>query len=126
MRQDKTVSPGDNPFSFGSSPATFLFPGKRLYSEIFSGLMKYNVETLKFLNKRFEQDMKLVEDLASASEFDEAVCCYLDFMRQAQIDYSDEMARFFRISATVAADTAEKVEREARNVTEEFAAATAA
>ena len=126
MTKRKNRSSYDNPFAVNFDPAKFVFAGKHVNAEFFNSTMSYHVETLDFLKKRFEKDMKLASDLSEADAVDEAINCWLDFFRQAQIDYSDEMARLFRINASMAADTAKKVEREARTVIEEYAVATAA
>ena len=115
-----------DPFSGGAFSGRLLLAGQRLQAEFYNNMLKYNMESLDFMKRRLQRDMELASQLSRSAELDEAVCCYLDFMRQAQIDYSDEMARLFRINAGAATRTARDIELEARAVTEEFATATAA
>ena len=126
MAKSKSRTVYDNPFALNFDPTKFLFAGRRANAEFFGNLMKYNIETLEFLKKRFGEDIKLAEQLVTCDEVNEAMGNYIDFMRQAQIDYSEEMAKLFDMNAKVATAAASNAEREAKTLTEDFAAATAA
>lgn len=126
MTKSKIAPSIDNPLAVNFDAAGVMLQGRRAYADLCNTMMKYQIETLDFLKKRFEQDMRLASGLAKAREADETVCCYLDFLRQAQIDYSEETAKLLRINADMAADVARKAEHEANAMTGEYLAATAA
>ena len=126
MSKSNKQAPADFVTAFSVNPANFFFAGKKLNAEMFNDMMKFQMESLDFLRKRFDQDMSLATQLGEADEFGEMITCYLDFIRQAQIDYSNEIARLFRMNAGMASESAKKAERQAEAVLENFAVATAA
>ena len=126
MPKSRTKPAYDNPFALNFDPMKMLFAGGRANAELFGTIMTYNIETLGFLKKRFEEDVKLAERMAACDEAGEAMGTCIDFLRQAQIDYSDEVAKLFDINTKVASNAARHAEQEAKSLTGDFAAATAA
>ncbi|QDZ01357.1 phasin family protein [Nitratireductor mangrovi] len=100
--------------------------GARLQAHGFKAMMRYQIEMLDFLKHRFEQDVKLVDDLVSSSEFNDAFDVCSDFFQNAAIEYSEEMGKVASIGSKLASEAASRVRTETESVIEDMAAKTVA
>lgn len=103
-----------------------LFTLARLQGLTFKAAMRYQIEGLSFLQRRCEQDMKLVDDLLATGDFSDAFDVCANFCQNAVMDYSREAANVTSIGSDVASDTARQLRAETRVVAEEMAAQTVA
>ncbi|RUU61370.1 phasin family protein [Mesorhizobium sp. M2C.T.Ca.TU.002.02.1.1] len=89
-------------------------------------LLRYQIESVSFLKRRFEDDLKLVEKLTSGEEFVDAFDVFVNFIQNATSDYANEAGKFASIGARLASDTAGQVRKEAATTIDDMAAATLA
>lgn len=91
----------------------------RMQAQMFNNCMKYNIEVLNFLKHRFEQDMKLVENVTNTDDTGKAFQAYMNFWQSAVREYTDEAGKLAAINSEVA----EKIQREANTMREDIATA---
>lgn len=111
------------PVLFGQQ--AFLALG-RLQGHAFKSMMSYQIEALTFLKHRYEQDMKLLDDLNASKEIDDAVHIYTDFFQNALSDYSKEAGKMANIGSKFATDTADRIQKETEALADELASPKAA
>jgi hypothetical protein len=96
-----------------------MLAGASLQVQAFKAMMRYQIEALSFLRHRYEQDVKLVEDLVKAKEVGDAVDACSDFMRRAVGEYGAEAEKFASIGSRIASETAEETRKQAEAIVEE-------
>jgi siderophore synthetase component len=101
-----------------------LLETARLQAQAFKAAMRYQIEILSFLKHRFEQDVKLVDDVVSSDEFADAFVVYSDFMRNAAAEYSTETGKVAAIGSRLASQMAKDVRKGAQETVENLAAST--
>lgn len=89
-------------------------------------LLRYQIESLSFLKRRFEDDLKLLEKLTAGDEFVDAFDVFANFVQKATSDYANEAGKFASIGARLASETAGQVRKEAETTMNDMAAATLA
>ncbi|SDO14378.1 Phasin protein [Filomicrobium insigne] len=115
-----------------TQPQTALFGQQaflalgRLQGHAFKSMMSYQIEALAFLKHRYEQDVKLLEDLNASKEIDDAVHIYTDFFQNALNDYSSEAGKMANIGSKFASETADRIQREAEALADELSSPKAA
>ena len=98
----------------------------RLQAQTFRGAMRYQIEMLNFLRHRYEQDVKLVDDLVASDEFNDAFDVVTDFMQNAATEYTSEAGKMASISSKLSSETARRMRRQADEMIEDLAAKTVA
>lgn len=98
----------------------------RLQAHAFKAAMRYQIEMLNFLKHRYEQDVKLVDDLVSSGEFNDAFDVVTDFMQNAATEYTSEAGKFASIGSKLGAETARRIRKQAGELVEDQAARTVA
>ena len=120
-----------DPFSI---PQTSFFPADsrkaasalaHMQGQAFQAMLRYQVEALGFLRRRFEKDIKLVDDLIESGEHGDTFDVYADFMREAISDYTDEAGKLAKLESRLASDTARQIREEAKTINEDIAVAAA-
>ena len=86
------------------------------------GIM-YPIEALGFLRHRYEQDMKLVDDLVSSEDVNNAFDTYTGFFEKAVADYSMEASKVATMSSEIASEAGKQVQEEADIITKDVTAA---
>lgn len=104
----------------------FLFATARLQAQGYKAMMRYQIEALSFLKHRYEQDVKLAEDLAASADFNDAFDVYTGFVQNAVTEYSSETGKMASIGSRIASETARRVRKEADAAIEDMAAQTVA
>ena len=94
----------------------------RLHAHAFKAMMRYQIETPSFLKHRYEQDVKLVDDLVASDEFNDAFDVFGNFMQNATSEYATEAGKVASISSKLASETARRVRKEAETTIEDMAA----
>jgi len=97
-----------------------------LQAHAFKAFLRYQIETLAFLKRRCEQDMKLMDDLASSDEFNDTFDIVSNFVQNAASEYSAEASKFASINSKLASETAKHVREEADKTIGDIAATTVA
>ena len=100
--------------------------GARLQANALRAAMRYQLETLSFLKRRWEADAKLMDELAESREFNEAYDAVSIFVQNATADYTTEVSKLASIGSRLASETAKSTRDEAQDMLEDLAAATAA
>lgn len=104
----------------------FLFSMARLQAQGYKAMMRYQIEALSFLKHRYEQDVKLAEDLAGSTDFNDAFDVYAGFFQNAVTEYSSETGKMANIGSRIASDAARRVRKETDAAIEDLAAQTIA
>ena len=94
----------------------FVLTIARLQGHAFTAMMRYPIEALGFLRHRYEQDMKLVDDLVA---FD----TYAGFFEKAVADYSMEAGKVATMSSEIASEAGKRMQKEADIITKDVTAA---
>ncbi|SFU21385.1 phasin family protein [Mesorhizobium sp. YR577] len=111
--------------SIATSQKALLAMG-RLHAQNVKTMLHFQSEGLAFLKHRYEEEMKLVDDLMTTDGLIDAFVVYAGFFQNAVAEYSREAAKLNTIGSRAASETAKRVRREAEIVTEDMAARTAA
>lgn len=97
-----------------------------LQAHAFQAIMRYHIETLAFLKHRFEQDIRLADDLAAVPEFNDAFDIFSTFLQNATLQYTTEAGKVAALTSRLASETAKRMRKEARTAIEDAAAKTVA
>lgn len=121
------------PSQFGMQPLPIAENGQKLIlaaaslqAHTFTAMMRYQIETLAFLKHRYEQDVKLAEDLVGGSEFNDAFDIFAAFLQNATSQYVTEAGKVAALTSRLASETARHVRKGARIALEDAAAKTVA
>ncbi|MDW6020296.1 phasin family protein [Mesorhizobium sp. BAC0120] len=125
------TGPSQTTFSLLSFPQlgnlqTLGFATARLQLHAFKAAMRYNIEGLAFLQHRYEQDVKFVDDLAASDEFKDAFDVVTAFLQNAATEYANEASKLTSIGYRLASESARKVREEAERATADIAVASVA
>lgn len=113
-------------FPMAGQGRTMLHLAARNNAKMFKAMMRYQIETLDFLKRRYEQDLKLVDDLVASEESGDAFDVLSVFWRNAASEYAIEAGRVARIGSRIAAETAGELRAEAEMAVKDMAAQTVA
>ena len=97
-----------------------------LQAHAFKAMMRYQIETLAFLKNRYEQDVKLADDLVAGFEFNDAFDIFSAFLQNATSEYALEAGKVAALTSKLASETARRLRKEARTSIEDVAAKTIA
>jgi hypothetical protein len=97
-----------------------------LQAHAFKAMMRYQIETLAFLKNRYEQDVKLADDLVAGFEFNDAFDIFSTFLQNATSEYAIEAGKVAALTSRLASETARRLRKEARTAIEDVAAKTVA
>ena len=100
-----------------------LFSAVRLQAQAYKAMMRYQIEALSFMRHRLEEDVRLVDEIATAHDLGNAFEIYADFLQQTVSEYSDEAGKLANLGSKLASETARQVRREAETTMEERTAA---
>jgi len=95
------------------SAQKMLFAIARLQGQVFNSMMRYQIEALSFLKRRYEQDMKLADELTASDGFKDAFDCDADFLQNAFSEYSIETGKIAAMGSKIATDAARRVRKQA-------------
>jgi hypothetical protein len=118
---------------FAISPLPYIANSQKLFhaaaqlqAHAFKAVMSYQVETLAFLKRRCEQDVKLMDDLAASDEFNDAFDVISTFVQNSTAEYSTEAGKIASIGSRLASETTKRMRKEAKNTIGEMALQTVA
>ena len=103
-----------------------LFAFAHLQGQAAKAGLRYQIEALSFLKHRYEQDLKLVDDLLGGGDLNDAFDVCANFWQNAQLEYSREAAKITEIGSKVVSDTARALSKEAQAASADMAAQTVA
>jgi hypothetical protein len=103
-----------------------LHSSLRLHAQAFRAAMRYQIETLAFLKHRYEQDVKLMDDLAESAELNDAFDVVSTFVQNATAEYATEAGKIASIGSKLASDTAKRLRIQAEATIGDMAAQTIA
>jgi hypothetical protein len=103
-----------------------LHSSLRLQAQAFRAAMRYQIETLAFLKHRYEQDVKLMDDLAESVELNDAFDVVSTFVQNATAEYATEAGKIASIGSKLASDTAKRLRIQAEATIGDMAAQTIA
>lgn len=98
----------------------------RLQAQAFKAMMRYQIEMLSFLKHRYEQDLKLADDLAASDEFNDAFDVVGNFVQIATSEYATEAGKVASIGSKLTSEVAKCVRKEAVKTIGDMAARTVA
>ena len=101
----------------------FVLTIARFQGYAFTAMMRYPIEVLGFLRHRYEQDVKLVDDLIATEDVKNALDVYAGFFEKAVADYSTEAGKVATMSSELASEAGKRMEKEANTIAKEVTAA---
>ncbi|MEP3275836.1 MAG: hypothetical protein ABJN26_14655 [Stappiaceae bacterium] len=105
---------------------TLFYSAAKMQGQMLHAYLSYNTEILDFLKKRIAEDIKLVDSVTQTDDANEAATSFVDFWREAVVEYSGEAGKLASINSKFALDAVEQLSAEAKTVEKEFVAANAA
>ncbi len=108
------------------SSQKFLLAAASLQAHAFKAMMRYQIETMSFLKHRYEQDLKLAEDLIAGPEFNDTFDVFTAFLQNATTEYASEAGKVAALTSKLASETATRVREEATSTIKDMAAKTVA
>lgn len=103
----------------------YMMANARLQAHLFKAFMSYQIEMLGFLKHRYEQDVKLADNLIASDQLNDSFDVMQTFMQKAANEYAAEAGKIASISSRIASNTAKEVKKETGAVIEDLAAQTA-
>ena len=94
----------------------FFLANAKLQAHAAKAMLRYQIEGVTFLKHRYEEDLKLIDELVASDEFNDAFKVMSGFMKTAVSDYSAEVDKVAAMGSRLASDTAKGI----RKVTEEI------
>jgi hypothetical protein len=98
-----------------------VFSVTRLQGHAFTSMMRYQIEALGFLKRRYEQDVKLVDDLTATEDVNKAFDICAGFVEKAMAEYSAQAGKVATMSSELASEVAEQMQKEAKTIREDVA-----
>lgn len=87
--------------------------GAHFQAQTFKALMRYQIETLAFLQHRYEEDVRLVDELIASDEPKDALDVVSNFVQNAASEYAAEAGKLASVGSSLAAETAKFARKEA-------------
>jgi len=115
---------GTQPLPTAEKGQKFILAAVSLQAQAFKAMMSYQIETLAFLKHRYEQDVKLAEDLVGGAEFNDAFDVLANFLQNATSEYVTEAGKVAALTSKLSAETARRVRKEADIAIEDIASKT--
>lgn len=117
---------GTRPLPMMENGQKFMLAAASLQAQAFKAMMRYQIETLTFLKHRYEQDVKLADDLLAGSAFNDAFDVFCAFFQNATSEYATEAGKVASLTSKLTSETARRVRKEADTAIEDMAAKTVA
>ncbi|WP_246135898.1 phasin family protein [Mesorhizobium intechi] len=117
---------GTQPLPMAQNGQKMVLAAVSLQAHAFKAMMRYQIETLAFLRHRYEQDIKLADDLIGGPEFNDAFEVVSTFLHNAASEYVTEAGKVATLTSKLASEAAGLVRKEARTAIEDIAATTVA
>lgn len=89
-------------------------------------MMRHRIELLGFLKHRSEQDVRLLDDLASRNEFNDAFEVFSGYFQTAMAEYAFEMGKLASLGSRTTGDMAKAVRMQTDAFVKDQAATTVA
>jgi hypothetical protein len=102
----------------------YMMANARLQTHLYKAFMSYQIEMLGFLKHRFEQDVKLADNLLASDQFNDTFDVMQNFMQNAASEYAAEAGKIASISSKIASNTAREVKKETQATIDDLAAQT--
>ena len=102
----------------------YMMANARLQAHLFKAFMSYQIEMLGFLRQRYEQDVKLADNLLASDQFNDSFDVIQGFMQNASTEYAVEAGKIASISSKIASNAAKEVTKEAQVAIDDLAAQT--
>lgn len=90
-----------------------FYAGAHLQAQTFKALMRYQIETLAFLKHRYEEDVRLVDDLIASDQPKDAFDVVSNFVQNATSEYVAEAGKLASAGSELATETAKVARKEA-------------
>jgi Phasin protein len=100
----------------------FVLTIARLQGQAFMAMMRYPIEALGFLRHRYEQDVKLVDDLIATKDVNDALDIYAGFCEKAVAEYSTQASKIATMSSELASEAGKRMQKEADIITKDVTA----
>ena len=99
-----------------ASGQRFVFAVTRLQGHAFTSMMRYQIEALGFLKRRYEQDVRLVDDLIATEDVNQTFDICAGFVEKALAEYSDRAGKVASMSSEIASEAAERMQKEGETI----------
>lgn len=100
--------------------------GAHLQAQTFKALMRYQIESLAFLKHRYEEDVKLVDELIASDQPKDAFDVVSNFVQNAASEYAAEAGKLASVGSKLATETAKFAHKEADDTIKSVASRTVA
>jgi hypothetical protein len=100
---------------------TLIYSMARMQGQAVRAALNMQIETLGFLRRRYELDLKLIDLLTGFDGFENAFNTYSEFWNDTVREYSDEAGKIVSIGSKQAAEAAKDVRWDAERISGELA-----
>lgn len=102
----------------------FFVEAANAQAQLTKAVLRYQIEALTFLKHRFEQDLRLVDDLVDSGGRGDSIDVVSDFVETAATEYAGEAEKVARMSSRMASETARRMKKSTASAMEDVAART--
>ena len=91
--------------AFGANGQNFMLAGVRVQAQMLRAAMGFQIEALEFLKRRYEMQVKFVDQLLESEQLDDAVEAFTTFVQDAATDYADGANKVVTLGSRIASET---------------------
>jgi hypothetical protein len=95
---------------FAATSQNLMLAGVRGQAQVFRAAMTFQLEALEFLRRRYEMQVKFVDQLLESQQLDEAVDAFTTFVQDAATDYAEGANKVVTLGSKIASETVRREE----------------
>ena len=115
-----------NSIPFAHTNRAFLMAAMHMQAHAVKALIRVQIESLAFVKRRCEQDLKLIDDLIISEKYQNTFGIYGEFCRDAVSEYAAETRKLISIGSRIVSESAKHASSELDNAFEDVTALTIA
>jgi len=79
-------------------------------AQVFRAAVSFQLEALEFLKRRYEMQVKFVDQLLESEQLDDAVDAFTAFVQDAATDYAEGANKVVTLGSKIASETVRREE----------------
>jgi hypothetical protein len=113
-----------NSVPFAHTNRAFAMAAVHMQAHAFKALIRVQIESLAFVKRRCEQDLKLIDDLIISEKYQNTFGVYGEFCRDAVSEYAAETRKLLSTGSRIVSDSAKFANGEVDRIFEDVTART--
>ena len=95
---------------FAANSQRLMLDGVQVHAQVFRAAMSFQIEALEFLKRRYEMQVKFVDQLVESEQIDDAVDAFTAFVHDAATDYAEGANKVVTLGSRIASETVKRQE----------------